>query len=148
MSGNSKQDRQKSDRRLARQTPDPPDGEVHLWEPSPGEPVSEDVYSIVLSAEDRVVVRMTRLELNDQLISFAVIQQVGHYGKWDNVAAVDTRHGTLHCHWYSRVTGARTGTIDHIKNLTSEADIDDAYDVAYGLILEKWKQNKVRWHNA
>jgi hypothetical protein len=148
MSGNSKQDRQKSNRRIARKAQASPINAVELWEPPSDEPVREELYSIAISPVDRVVVRMTRRELTDEMVSFAVIQQTNQRTDWVNVAAVDTRHGTLHVHWYARTTGERTGATEHVKNLTSEAEVNGAYDLAYELILEKWEQNKARWHNA
>jgi hypothetical protein len=121
--------------------PDPSECE-DSW-PFPMTPVGGD------AKVDRVVVRMRSHIESGYMTEFAVVQEVHHKGRWVHVAICDSCHGSIHIHRYGRSDpGERIGLPDHLMDVTCLDDVGRGYDLAYERIVDDWKANKQRWHDA
>jgi hypothetical protein len=78
----------------AKESPEEPDEE------GDEEGIRSD-YPIYLSDEDRAFVRMVHGSRN-QLLDFAIVQQVNVDGEWHDVVRYDCNHGTVHVHLFRR----------------------------------------------
>ncbi len=85
----------------------------------------------------------------DELVEFAVIQQIHSQGKWRDVAAIDSCHDVdVHLHRYGRHARARVGEPEVLLQVTSANDIQRGYELAYDQLVKGWAENHRRWHDA
>jgi hypothetical protein len=129
------------------------DSEVDVWSPPPDEECSEGTYPTALTGADptvdRVKVRMRHHDGSGRLVEFAFVQQTFYKGKWRDVASADSCHITeAHLHWYGKRADARVGDPEHLMDIAGPDDVDAAYDLSYGRIIDRWAENKARWGNG
>jgi hypothetical protein len=99
-------------------------------------------YPIYLSDEDRAVIRMVHGSRN-QLLDFAIVQQVNVDGGWHDVVRYDCNHGTVHVHLFKR-GGKQTAK----RDICDLVDIDRGYDIAEAAILQGWKEQRRRYFHG
>lgn len=65
------------------------------------------------------------------------------------VAVADSSHDDeVHVHRYARRTYERVGDPEHLRAIETMDDVADGYNLAYGVIVDQWADNKRRWHDA
>lgn len=99
--------------------------------------------------EDRIKVRMVEHVPTSGVAEFAVIQETKFKGSWRKVAEADSAHADeVHVHRYGRRADGRVRDPEHLMPISRMDDVAEGYDLAYGVIVEAWEENKRRWANA
>ena len=96
----------------------------------------------------RIHVRMVTVASTGELVEFAVVQQTQLRGRWHDVCAGDSRHGSVHIHRYSKRTDQRIGDPEPLRNVVCQADVQDGYDDVYGQVVDSWEENLERWRHG
>ena len=127
------------ERRLKEMSAPPEPSASETTDPSE-EPVTTSTFPVPLSDEDRMVVRLTTGQW-DQIVDFAIMQQVLVEGKWRDVVRYDCAHGRVHAHAF------RFGRDDPVKewDLRGCDDLEDGYKRAWGVILSEWQASHRRY---
>jgi len=91
----------------------------------------------------RIMGRQT-LDFAGRLIDFALTSQVrGTEGNWLDVVRVDSKHGTVHAHYFSP-TGVQRQR-EEILRISSHQDVDRGYMWAEAMLTEQWHDNLKGW---
>ena len=142
-----KQAEMKRNRQARAGSTDGADNDGPLWEPSPElEIIQHGPYRTFLggTTTERLAVRMGRC-LMEELQEFAIWQETAVEGRWTTVTVVDTRHGTVHRHWYGAGIESRIGDPEVIKPLRCRDDVEDGYSQLHRQMTTDWELAKERW---
>jgi hypothetical protein len=114
--------------------------------PTDADAADEDVtvedYPIYLDVDDRAHLHTVR-DSRNQLVSFAVMQQIRVDGKWRNVVRYDCAHGEVHVHVYRK--GRKEPTKKKVCGLD---EIEDGYAEADAAIFGRWQENRRRYFDG
>jgi hypothetical protein len=127
--------RPQRERRLAEISGEPEDKEAQ--EAVEDEEGIQYEYPIYLSNDSRAFLRFV-IGPRNQLLGFALIQQVQIRGTWHDVVRYDS-HKNVHVHIFSR-NGEELK-----KEVCDLAEIDSGFETAKAAILDGWEQNRRRY---
>jgi hypothetical protein len=118
------------------------------WEPAPGSIVSDPSYRLMLAKDDRIKVRIAS-DADDQTVEFAIVLQhrdERDENHWQTVSEIDSKHGTVHTHRYSRRSGRRVGEPQCLKKLATVTDVQEGYSQALSSLLDQdaWQSDVQR----
>jgi hypothetical protein len=147
MAGLGAQNKRKAEARCSDLTIAPPT--KPKWSPPPPDECDADQITIELGPDDRVKVRMLNDIATAALVEFAVVQETRHKRQWQSVAIVDSSHDDeVHLHQYGRRAGGRVGDSERLLGIDGVDDIAVGYDLGYERIVDRWAENKARWHDG
>lgn len=125
-----------------------------IWVPPPPDECEEaPPYTITPPGADqekhRAKMRGVYEAATDEMVEFAVVQEVRYKGKWRFVASADSCHNDeIHLHRYGRIADGRVGDPEHLMPVERKADVQVGYELAYERIVEMWAENFERWQHA
>jgi hypothetical protein len=122
--------------------------EFGTWERPSLEDCVEQTYIEAIGAEgDALIYRHRRRLQDDTLGDFAIVLLVLGGGSLHQAAEIDVCHGSLHVHHYDRY-GTKHPAGENLRPISTQADLDDAYDQAFELMMAQWEGWKRRWRDG
>lgn len=121
----------------------PSDGDC--YEPPQGEDTDVIPYRLQLPEAHRAGVVQTFRKGTTAMVRFCVWQEVYVDGAWQKILRIDSWHGTVHRHDFTR-SGNNTRTdLEAIPTDHPEKVIERWCSRAEYLIMEEWEANVRRW---
>lgn len=116
------------------------------YRPPPGEGTETTTYSLQLTAGNRAGVVQTFREGTTEVVSFSVWQAIHVDGEWFDIMRIDTWHGSVHRHDYTRAGSNQRTVLEVIPTDHAETVIGHWCDRAEDIIMTEWEDNVRRWH--
>lgn len=122
------------------------------WVPPPPDECEEEYEYVIAPAdadmtEHRLHWRVVTHRRSGVPVDFNVTYLTFDRGRWRTVTRIDTDHGTVHCHRFSRHTGDQVGDPEVFQSITCLDDCDTGYDLACR-VMDAWQENLQRWRHA
>lgn len=121
----------------------PPD---EPYEPPPPDECEEFTERILLMRGCRLSIRRVFRIGQNTVVEFGVNQVVRIDGDWVDVARIDTAHGTVHRHDFTKDGGNHITTLEVIPSRGGEDVVDRWCVTAEKMMQNEWQENLGRWH--
>ncbi|RNL63663.1 hypothetical protein EFK50_07930 [Nocardioides marmoriginsengisoli] len=154
MSGRSKQDLTKRDKRSVDMSPTAEElALADMWKRPPEDECEESNYPSALPGADeakiRLNIRMVRHQVTWALVEFSIVLLTMYRGRWREVAEIDSCHDDdFHVHQNGRSIDARVGDPVTLGVIRTLEDVQEAYNLALTKVEDEWSTLKDRWHHG
>lgn len=116
------------------------------YAPPPDENAETIPYEVQLAPGHKAGVVQTFRADTTVLMAFSVWQSLYIDGGWKSVMRIDTWHGTVHRHDFTRAGDSKVTILEVIPTDRPERLIERWCDRAEGIMMAEWEDNVRRWH--